>query len=145
MVKKKQKQVRAVKPVVPALHYSIIIALVISNITSLGLAFLMAQLLGVSMGNIAIIGATQGVNQANAQVLSMKQNQMAYPVPGGPSCDARWAVCSQACDDQYTAGIYTPGGWNRCEKDCDLRLLNCNVTGQWMDEIKVRDTKFKPE
>lgn len=146
----KKLAAKSVKPPVnPAMHYSVMIALVISNITSLGLAFLMAQFLGVSMGNIAYIGELQNTAPAYAQSATfgakttVGQNPTPMPSPV-PICEGRWAICSQICDDDYSDGLLTRGGWNRCERDCDLRASLCERTGQWLEDIKVRDTKFNP-
>jgi hypothetical protein len=143
--KKLPRTARHTKPVeIPSMHYSIMMALAIANITSLGLAFVMAQMLGMSMGNVLLIGASQGINKANAQIDSHTQakRNSTFPEPM-PSCDARWAVCSKICDDEYSDNLLTREGWNRCEKDCDLRIDQCDATGQWQEEIKVRDIQFK--
>ncbi len=145
----KKKNSHAAKPtrvvINPGMHYSITLALLISNITSLGLAFLMAQMLGVSMGNLVIIGATQSISKANAQVY-MTSSHSAAPAmqpAEGVSCDARWTVCSKICEDTYTSGTLTPIGWQNCERDCDLKAAICEKSGQWPDTIQLRDSKFK--
>lgn len=119
------------------------------SITTFGLSVIMAEVLSFGMVGIVETGSRQVVRHAEARVFRAESkkaiaNRLAVQsAPLQPTvCDSGWTRCSDVCDNDYTDAVLTLQGWERCERDCDLRALRCENTNRWSEDIIIRDTKF---